>query len=285
MGDSVMVGQSKLSRREAMAGTWVGRGCAVVAAGLALAMIAGGSASNEAPLVEPIVASEPEPNQPAPESNPGLEDIGLIVANLEGWDGPDPDPPGGSAPMAGATAASEGSGLAYLGVIRLGDRVRALVSAGGRQRFVKVGDRVGSATVVSIAEKYVIVDEGGGRQRRVVRQSRSADRLGYLRSTGGVIRIKDGRGTSVLNGLGDDSAERRRERREQMARTRRLERGDAATMNNPAAAAKRGWSVPGAQNQTITPGGPDTSDTLISPDGPALRMGVPSATSDETEGS
>ncbi|MCH7793023.1 MAG: hypothetical protein IID31_12180, partial [Planctomycetes bacterium] len=59
MGDSVMVGQSRLSRREAMVGTWAGRGCAVVAAGLAVAMISGGGAANEVPLVEPVVASGP----------------------------------------------------------------------------------------------------------------------------------------------------------------------------------------------------------------------------------
>lgn len=279
-----MVGQSRLSRREAMAGTWAGRGCAVVAAGLALAMIAGGGAANEAPVVEPVVASGPQLDQPEPEANSGLEDIGLIVTNLEGWDGPDPELNGGPGLAAGPTPMSEDPGLVYLGVIRLGDRVRALMLGGGRQRFVKAGDRVGSATIVSITEGYVIVDEGG-RNRRVHLQAPSTERLGYLGSTGAPIRIEDGRGTSVLNGRGDDTAERRRERREQMARTRRQELGDAATMNNPAAAAKLGRGLPGAQNQTITPGGSDTPATLISPDGPALRMGAPSATSDETEGS
>lgn len=277
-----MVGKSRLSRRGAMAGTWAGRACALAAAGLAVAMIAGGGAPTEAPVLEPVVASAPQLGQPEPETTSAMDDIGLIVANLEAWDGPAPELDPGSKP--GPKEMSGDAGLAYLGVIRLGDRVRALISAEGKQRFVKAGDRVGSATIVSIAEKFVIVDEEG-RHRRVVLQTPSAERLGYLGSTGPPIRIEDGRGTSVLNGRDDDSLARRRELREQMARTRKQGLGDAATVNNPAAAAKRGKSLPGAQNPAFTPGGPDTPATVISPDGPALRGGAPSVSSDEAEGS
>ena len=139
-----MVDKSRLSRGQAMAGVWAGRVCAAAAAGLAVAMIAGGGSPNDVPVVEPVVASGSQPDQPEPETTSGLEDIGLIVANLEAWDGPAPEPNGGSPPM-GPKEMSEDPELAYLGVIRLGDRVRALMSAQGRQRFVKVGDRVGSA--------------------------------------------------------------------------------------------------------------------------------------------
>ncbi len=276
-----MVGKSRLSRRGAMAGTWAGRACAMAAAGLAVAMIAGGGAATETPMVEPVVASGPQLGQPEPQTTSALDDIGLIVANLEPWDGPAPKRDPGLIPP---KPMSEGPGLAYLGVIRLGDRVRALISADGKQRFVKAGDQVGSATIVSIEEKYVILDEDG-RRRRVGRRSPSAERLGYLGSTGPPIRIEDGRGTSVLDGGGDDSLARRRELREQMRRTRQQGMGDAASVINPAAAAKRGRSLPGAQLPVIAPGGPDVPATLISPDGAALRGGAPSTSSDEAEGS
>ena len=278
-----MVGQSRLSRREAMVGTWAGRGCAVAAAGLAVAMIAGGGAANEAPVVEPVVASEPQPDQPEPESNPGLEDIGLIVTNLEGWDGPDPEPNGDSGLEAGLTTMSEDPGLVYLGVIRLGDRVRALMSAQGRQRFVKAGDRVGSATIVSITEDYVIVDEGG-RKRRVHLQAPSTERLGYLGSTGAPIRIEDGRGTSVLNGVNDGGAARRRAIRERAARTRSQDLGDAASLKNPATA-KLGGGLSGAQNPALGQSPSDASDSLITPDAATLRGIGPAASPDASEGS
>ena len=269
-----MVGQSRLSRRGAMAGTWAGRACALAAAGLAVAMIAGGGVPPEPPVVEPVVAPEPQPGQPELETTSALDDIGLIVANLEAWDGPGPEPDGGSAGE--TTAMSQDPGLAYLGLIRLGDRVRALMSADGKQRFVKEGDQVGPATIVTITEKYVIVDEGGQR-RRVVRQTPSDQRLGYLGSTGPPIRIEDGRGTSVLNGGDDGSAARRRALRERMARTRLQDRGDAATVKNPAA--RPGRSLP------VAPDSPDTPGTMNSPDAPALRLGAPSASSDASEGS
>ena len=116
-------------------------------------------------------------------------------------------------------------------------------------------------------------------------QAPSTERLGYLGSTGAPIRIEDGRGTSVLNGVNDGGAARRRAIRERPARTRSQELGDAASLNNPAAAAKLGRGLPGAQNQTITPDGSDTPATLISPDAPTMRGIGPAASPDASEGS
>jgi hypothetical protein len=178
---------SKLGRNEARRWAWIARGGAVVlVAGAAWAFVGGGPAGTGAEL--PQVRVEPAAGEPAAELPPSSgPNLNWIISSLRSWDPEQPRETGETGEL--TPPAPTPQGLRYLGAIRSGERVRALMASGQRQQFVGVGDSVDGMEVVRIDDAWVQVRDRGG--ERVIQKG---DRTGPLLGALGSTRISDPRG-------------------------------------------------------------------------------------------
>lgn len=205
-----MVGKTRLSRSGARACTWTGRGCVLVAAaGASMIMFGGGPASDHTPNLQPITIAEKSETRQV--NHTGLEEFDefdMIWIQLAVWDGPSPDKDGPGETV--TTPPATNTELTYLGVIKMGQRQRALMSVGGQQRFMKEGQSIGQMTLLSIAQDHVMIREDRA-NRRIDLLTASLDRLGYLGSNGAPVRLSSP--DSFDDGLSnlDPSETRRRE--------------------------------------------------------------------------
>jgi hypothetical protein len=222
-----MVGKSRLSRSGAKACAWAGRG-GVLAAGAATAMLLlGGTPAGDTIATDepPVVTSKTETPTTQPDTPSKFGDFDLLGDQLIAWDGPAPDTasPDITNPVQPTASAN---GLAYLGIIKMGERQRALMFLDGRQRFMREGQSVGQFTLVSIAQDHVMLREGRA-ERRVDRQVASSDRLGYLGSSGAPVRLSTPNNFGESTIVGDPSEQRRQEI------ARRIEQRSRATPTLP----------------------------------------------------
>lgn len=207
-----MVGKSRLSPRGARTCAWIGRGC-VLAAGAGAAFVLLGSTPDPAPdpittPIDPSASTASTTNTAQPAATKAFADFDLISFQLAPWDGPAPDVASTDnldRPITPPTA-SQG-GPAYLGIITMGERKRALMFMDGRQRFMREGQAVGNITLTSIASDHVLLREGRV-ERRIDRQA-PTDRLGYISSNPSPPRLTSPDDFGSLSG--DPSEQRRQE--------------------------------------------------------------------------
>ncbi len=233
-----MVGQSRLSRGGARACAWTGRG-SVLAAGAGAAMILfGGGPSSDLTPSQPLPTgsggTEVQQEMPSVPGTLNENDHELLMAQLRVWDGPIPEDDETTTTLT-MTPDTADAALTYLGIIKMGDRQRALMSVDGRQRFLREGQSVGQMTLVSIAEDHVMIREGSA-DRRLDRLAASADRLGYLGSNGPPVRLSDPGSFTSEMGMRDPSEARRRQIAERIERSGR--NADAPPGGVPAAKAR-----------------------------------------------
>ncbi len=216
-----MVGKSKLSPRGARICAWIGRGC-VLAAGAGAAFVLLGSTPDPAPTpaptpapgssttpIDPSASTAGTTNTAQATATKAFADFDLISVQLAPWDGPAPVVASTDNPDTPSTTptASRG-GPAYLGIITMGERKRALMFMDGRQRFMREGQAVGNITLTSIASDHVMLREGRT-ERRVDRQQAPSDRLGYLSNNPSPPRLASPDDFGSLSG--DPSEQRRQE--------------------------------------------------------------------------
>lgn len=204
-----MVGKSRLSRTGARACAWAGRGCVLAAAaGAAMVLFGGGPATDNTPNQQATAVTQDPQTQPnAPTEPDTFDEFDLLAMQLTPWDGPTPDPVEGSGMGMSFTSETLSKELAYLGVIKMGERQRALMSVDGKQRFMKEGQSVGRTTLVSIAPDHVMIRQGRS-SRRIDLKAAATDRLGYLGSNGPPVRLSNPGTFSEMGGL--DPSERMR---------------------------------------------------------------------------
>jgi hypothetical protein len=164
-------------------------GVAVLVAGAAWAFAAGGNGNG--PVRMPEVAT-PDPGPAQATQATQRANFNWITESLTAWDPEQPKEPTAAGENTTQEDPQPPRGLRFLGAIRSGDRMTALMAAAHGQRFLGVGDSFDGVTVEQIEEQWILVRDRAG-SRRIDKASAAGPRLGSLGTP--PTKIKDPRAT------------------------------------------------------------------------------------------